>query len=830
MRWRTLLFLCSLCVLSARAQNGPWLSKGIGGGGAFYSPVISPHNAQELWVSSDMSGVYRSTSLGEDWQLQAGESLQGGNTVSLSFTSSPDTLFAIDHASVNGVDQRRPVISNDGGQHWSPLPDPTNGEAYTIYADPHSGTRYFLAGHDRIWYTSTCGASYQTVYTFSNNGNGIHMAGAFFDGNDIYLGTSAGLIYSGNMGNLFIPVVMSGWPAGMGMCSFAGARNGNTTRLYATLMPQVDIYAGITGSDYGASAGVYTCNGVSSAWTPCMNGIAPSDKIFFVACPDNDVNTVYAGGGDTGNGYPVIYKSITGGGSWNSCFQTTLNANIYTGWSGDGGDRGWGYGEYVLGLAVAPGNPDHAAFTDLGFVHVTNSGGNTWKQAYVSTADQNAPASNTPVFKAYNGIGLENTSHWWLCWNGPQQLFSAASDINGIRSDDGGYKWRMMGATSQNSSYFVLKHPANSTLYAATATVHDLYQTTYLSDARIDAGQGTIRYSSNNGNNWQTLHDFNHPVIWLAPDPNNSNRMYAAVIHYAGGVGEGGIWKTDNLNAGSGSTWVKLPDPPRTEGHPFNIHVIHDGTLVAGYCGRRDASGSFTPSSGVFVMPAGSGQWYDRSDPGMWYYTKDILIDQGDTTQNTWYACVWSGWGGAANGLGGLYKSSDRGLSWTRIFSGADRVSSITMDPAVTGAAWLSTETQGLWRCSGLQTPFPVFTRDHSFPFRQPERIFIHPGNNNEVWVTTFGGGLYKSNYNAAAVTETDRKATLQFQNPCHGELILKVDEAVDRIWLTDILGRYIQELPLHGGTVHLNHLNKGIYFLHAGSKAGAGVYKLLLK
>jgi hypothetical protein len=35
----------------------------------------------------------------------------------------------------------------------------------------------------------------------------------------------------------------------------------------------------------------------------------------------------------------------------------------------------------------------------------------------------------------------------------------------------------------------------------------------------------------------------------------------------------------------------------------------------------------------------------------MRYWTKDVVIDPHDATQNTWYAGVWSGWGGPPNGL-----------------------------------------------------------------------------------------------------------------------------------------------------------------------------------
>ena len=60
---------------------------------------------------------------------------------------------------------------------------------------------------------------------------------------------------------------------------------------------------------------------------------------------------------------PVVWKTTNGGLSWSEVFRTAGNLNIYTGWSGDGGDRGWSYGEYALGLAVSAANPDIAAIT-----------------------------------------------------------------------------------------------------------------------------------------------------------------------------------------------------------------------------------------------------------------------------------------------------------------------------------------------------------------------------------------------------------------------------------------------------------------------------------
>ena len=79
----------------------------------------------------------------------------------------------------------------------------------------------------------------------------------------------------------------------------------------------------------------------------------------------------------------------------------------------------------------------------------------------------------------------------------------------------------------------------------------------------------------------------------------------------------------------------------------------------------------------------------------MKYYAKDISIDPNDPSEQTWYVAVRSGWGGAGNGTGGLYKTSDRGRQWSRIFS-ADSCESATI-VASTGEIYLATLSSGLW-------------------------------------------------------------------------------------------------------------------------------------
>lgn len=341
--------------------------------------------------------------------------------------------------------------------------------------------------------------------------------------------------------------------------------------------------------------------------------------------------------------------------------------------------------------------------------------------------------------------------------------------------NDGGNSWGFnYNGFSVNSVYRMVQTP-NGNLYAGCSNIHDMYQSTYLTDARIDGndGNGKIILSTDQGANWNTLKAFNHPVFWLASDPNNPNTLYASVIHFGGVQGgqQGGIYVTNNLHDGANSTWTKLANPPRTEGHPASIVVLNDGKVICTFSGRRTASG-FTASSGVFLYNPANNSWADVSDPGMYYWTKDIVVDSNDPAQNTWYAGVFSGWGGASNGKGGLYRTTNRGVSWAKLTGTQfDRVTSITFHPQNLSQAYLTTETQGLWVSNNMNTGTPDWELVNAYPFRQPERVYFNPFNTDEMWVSSFGNGMKAGNFGAsgtADIPEINPVISL-FPNPASG-------------------------------------------------------------
>ncbi len=714
-----------------------WAPRGPGGGGALFAPSFSPHNQNELYIACDMSEVFHSTNLGASWEVFDFRQIQGSRESQVRFTSNPSILYALDSTG----DLVTPSKSTDGGLTWHRLNnDPTVGGAYSLFADPNSANTLIVSDYSQVFLSTDGGNTFGLKFSTAS-GNGCFVAGAFFDGGVIYAGTNLGLLVSTN-GSAFAAASVGGIPASEAIVSFAGSKQGSTLRFFCVTLDSSEVYPGLFAeASYFSYHAVYSVDVGQANWTAKTTGIIANDFPFFVAMSRGDISTAYLAGQNSSE-FPIVYKTTNGGGNWQSVLLTNNNQNIYTGWAGRGGDRDWSYGAGALGFAVSPVDANRVAFTDLGFAHLTTDGGATWKQMYVNPADQNPPNALTPKGRSYHSAGLEDTTCWWLTWKDSTNMFASYSDIRGTRSTDGGASWSFNYAGQPyNSTYQSLKHPVTSALYAATSSVHDMYQSTRLQDSILDSGTGAIKYSTDGGANWLTLHDFVHPVIGLALDPNNTNRMYASVIHST----LGGIYVSSNIQNGAASTWTKLANPPRTEGHPFNIHVLNDGTLVCTYSGRRNSSGTFTASSGVFVSTDGGASWLDRSHTGMRYWTKDLVIDSYDLTQNTWYAGVFSGWGGPPNGLGGLYRSTNRGAAWTRI-NNLDRVTSCAFSTANSNEMYLTTETEGLWYSSNINTPAPAFTAVTSYPFRQPERVFFNPYNPSEVWVTSFGNGLRVGN------------------------------------------------------------------------------------
>jgi photosystem II stability/assembly factor-like uncharacterized protein len=736
-----------------------WTSVGAGGGGSFFEPSFNPSNANEIWVATDQTDEYHSTNGGASWTVPNFNLIQGNHAAPVQYTSTPNLLFALGPYNL-------PQESTDDGQTWTPIANDPAGNADSFIVNYNNPSQFFISNYSQIFFTGNGGQSYSIIASSSG-----YVAGADFNGSDIYLSTDQGLLISTNGGTSFSATPFAtGIPSGDGIFSFAGSTSGATTTFFAVTDPDSDIYPGQEGAICYSYTGVYAFTVGQSSWTP-VSGIPAGVDPAFVSMVPNDVKDITLAGGSSAAA-PTVEQSTNGGATWTSLFDTTDNANIETGWQGYGGvNYGWGYGELAMGFAQNPADPGEMMITDEGGAYLSTDGGISWKAVYTTPGDLNPAASPTPTTDAYQGNGMENTSSWYLTFTSPTNILASVTDITGISSTDGGAEWSFNDnkGNSYNTTYQTIVQPGTGNLYAAVSDTHDIYQwDAYQTNTRIDAGDGAVLISTNGGSSWTMLHNFNHPVVWQEIDPNHPDTMYVSV---ANSTGAGGIYVTSDLQDGANSVWKQLAAPPRTEGHPLDIVVLNDGTLVVTYAGTLDSSGEFDDSSGVFVSANQGTTWTDvtANTPAMQYFDRDITIDPNDPTQSTWYVGVWATTSDPYYPQGGVYVTTNRGQTWSALPGLPDQeFSQVAFNPSNTNEMYVTTGDDGLWYSADGQSAAPTFQQVTSYPFYAPQRVFFNPYNPSQVWVTSFGYGLAVGYEATPNVTWTGKGDALSWSDPAN--------------------------------------------------------------
>ena len=358
--------------------------------------------------------------------------------------------------------------------------------------------------------------------------------------------------------------------------------------------------------------------------------------------------------------------------------------------------------------------------------------------------------TSTIARSRYTTNGLEDTSSWYLHWFDAHNVFAGYTDIRGLRSVTGGKSWSYnYSGHTLNTMYQAQMSQLTGVTYAATSGTHDMFQDTHVSPTVCDKGEGRVISSTDKGASWQVLHEFGHPVTMVAASPIKPHTLYAAVVD----TETGGIWISTDIDKGNSSSWSKMPAPNRTVGHPYNIHALEDGSLVATFsCSMDEKTDTFSASAGVFVWPVGGSAWEDRSHPRMHKWTKDLVIDTNDKSQSTWYVGVFRNWGGSSatdpDGTpdqlaGGLFRTTNRGKSWVEV-SNVTRVDSCAVSPSDPNLVFFTTDGEGMWVSKDAASASPTFVRDDRYDFAHPSRVFFDPYDSNAVWATSFGSGLRK--------------------------------------------------------------------------------------
>lgn len=799
-----LFFFLSVSTLFA-LDPAAFRSRGIGAGGGMFSPCISPHDASVMFLAIDMSQVFRTTSGMQSWSIIGFDQLQGKQVTEVQFTSTPNTLYAADQrrnsaeATIN-----RPMKSTDLGLTWSSFANWSSLQrAISVWSNPQRDDTFLVCATNgsasRIYYYQNAGTSGSFTTAFTFTGAQGRVAGVFFDGSECWVATNQGFLYSSNGGATLSAVNA---PASGTLIGFAGGRDSGTgqRRFYA-----VTTSATVSGQSWAQNFGNAALtnkvwrmdwSGTSATWSDVTGVIPTSEKPNLIAMARNQTEGVFVA--TSTNVFPYacnVWRISTAGGAWQSILTLPVNGNVLAGWGGIN-DRTVIPSQpkveadisYAVpcGFTVSPVDSNLLVLCDNAVIHrCTNAlaASPVWQQVYTTNDNPgHAAGQYIPAGQSYLSIGLEATVSTTMNWATPTLIQAAALDIQTVESSTGGKRWGFpydhatLGGGDCNA---VANDPQSGRLFAAVGFINSVYEFNGQDDANTDntGPNGTSKLAPGvyhrlpNASTWSVLkNDFGvspgqrgaNPV-WMTVDASR-RKLYVCIAHSNSATDGIYTFDLDNLAAAP----LKLPVPTRVISgttysvqHPFNVRVLADGSIVASYGPHQqtNASGLYKPTSGVFVLPFGASVWNDRTDPRMYYHTRDVVIDPANV--NRLFACVWntdlaavtvtvpdpSGGNVNPQTQGGLWRSDDAGVSWIRLWQGdttySGSATSCTLHPETTlSELYLTTRFGGLWKTDDCRAATPVFTRVSSYGFRAPERVYYDPNDHDKLWITSNGFGI----------------------------------------------------------------------------------------
>ncbi len=703
----SVVVLCGLLCLPAVAAEKAFEVLGIGGAGGMFTPAISPQDPNLMFISSDMSGAYRSTDGGKHWEMI--------NYKNMNQSCGCRPLFLKD--AIIWSQGGTPKISRDKGITWTTLAEgavPWKGGVTTMAAD-QSDNSVLLFGTAGELCRSTDGGK---TWKPAKSGAVQSILGL---GKKFYVAIDNKLLISSNKGETWEELTVPE-AKGQKFLALAGGAAGGETVVYGAVEKGCLLQSQDEGKTWKAVED-YVCGTID------VRMAANQTKVAYVV-----------------QGKKFVLKTTDGGKTWDYSFKMKrINgqvANVEKSWVQT--ELGWDYVIVPLGMEVSPADSNVAMVSTQGDFYITRDGGKTWQQL------MNIERGVLPgdPGKRYECNGLEVTTCYGLLFD-PQikdRRYIAYTDIGFSRSVDAGKTWShsTKGCPWGNTFYQVIFDPSvKGKMYAATSSKHDIPQ--WLAITAGGKGGG-VCVSEDGGVNWKVLGtglpDLPCTSLCIDPKSPKDNLTFYTTMY------GGGCYKsTDN-----GKTWV---NKSKGLGNPGNMHVfqvaVHpkSGAVFCSITACRVGGRDFPVPGGLWKSTDGGETWTDLTKDLQLGWPASFAVNPENPDVIYLTAATFP-----AGPQGGVYGTTDGGKTWTHLMKDADFAKSggsgfvhclyVNLHPAKPDLVYIGTTTHGLWLS---QDAGKTWKRFDKMPFGPVSNVTFDPVNREIMYVSTFGGGIWKGNY-----------------------------------------------------------------------------------
>ncbi|MDA3843017.1 MAG: sialidase family protein [Candidatus Kapabacteria bacterium] len=498
-----LLFIITSFELIAAPDSVAWSVVGIGGGGGQFTPAVSPHNPNLMFVSCDMSGFYRSTDRGTTWSMSDFRQIYSSTGLATVFSpTDPDKIW--DDGRRDG--RRYLLSSDDAGLTWNPewiLPG-TAADMVCLRDEP---LLLLVSIADDGIYKSDNGTDFTKIESIESGSYKLCE-----NADDILIASSDHLYYSSNRAVNFTEFTL-------------GQFVGNTPL-------GIEMNSGFW--FVNTAEALYRSDDEAETWTEVIKSSDFDRGNFKFLRAEQNIVWLTTGGG--GKYQSTALKSEDFGLTFepvffcNSSWEDTQNLNAA--WLTLDFNCGWGGS--AIGFDICRSDPNIAVWTDYGRTLATFDRGETWEALYSKYSDEGERSAG----KKWTSRGLEVTTSWDMYLDGDITQI-AYTDIGGAMSEDQGKTWKSTRGNGipgewLNTTYNFEYDSENSTLWGGFSSVHEIiggWGFNYWNRQ----GSGGVARSSDKGDTWEALSEnglVNKPVTSITVDynsPANNSTLFAAV-------------------------------------------------------------------------------------------------------------------------------------------------------------------------------------------------------------------------------------------------------------------------------------------------------------